>query len=59
MVVSDAVNVNKDAAPGIMHYLDEVGRGSWLPPNVPPRLTPAEVEDLKNIVAQAYANSRT
>jgi RHS repeat-associated protein len=59
LVVVDAVNVNKHAAPGIMHYLDEIGRGSWLPPNVPARLTAAEVADLKRVVVEAYTNSRT
>ena len=51
------MNVNKDAAPGMMHYLDEIGKGSYVPG--PPRLTPQEVADLKAIVAQAYTNSRT
>ena len=57
LVVVAAVNVNKDAAPGMMHYLDEIGKGSYVPG--PPRLTPQEVADLKAIVAQAYTNSRT
>ena len=52
MVVLDELNVSKHAAPGMMQYLDEVGRGTGT--NGVPRLTEIEVYQLKQDVRDRY-----
>ncbi len=46
--------MNRDAAPGMLQFLDEVGRGTGLPAGVPPRLTQAEVQAIREMVIGRY-----